>query len=134
MKTMIKVLIIALTTLTFSGLSFAQAKPDTPAAPSMEKKTPTKAKTMRITGEVTSVDAKAGTLAVKAKDKEVKLDAESKTAKASLEKVKIGDTVTVSYTDKDGKMVATSVKAQSKSKTATSDKKGAMTEKKPETK
>ena len=132
MKTMIKVLIIALTTLTFSGLSFAQAKPATPAAP-MEKKAETKAKTQRITGEVTSVDAKAGTLAVKAKDKEVNLDAESKTAKAALGKVKVGDTVIVSYTDKDGKMVATSVKA-SKSKTATPDKKGAMTEKKPETK
>jgi hypothetical protein len=100
----------------------------------MEKKTETKAKTHRVTGEVTSVDAKAGTLAVKAKDKEVSLNAESKSAKAALEKIKVGDMVRVSYTEKDGKMVATSVKAEPKSKAATSEKKGAMTEKKPETK
>ena len=66
MKNMIKVLVIALTSLAFSGVSFAQAKPATPAtpatpaAPAMEKSE--KAKTNGVTGEVTSVDAKAGTL------------------------------------------------------------------------
>ena len=45
MKNMIKILVIALTTLSFSALGFAQAKPATPAtpaspaAPAMEKKT-----------------------------------------------------------------------------------------------
>ena len=53
-------------------------------------------------------------LTVKTKDKDVKLTAESKSAKSALEKVKPGDTVRVNYTDKDGKMVATSVKAESK--------------------
>ena len=46
--------------------------------------------------------------------------------------------VRVSYSEKDGKMIASSVKAESKSKAAKSDKtterKGDMTEKKPDTK
>ena len=126
MKSMIKVLVIGLITLTFSGLSFAQAKPATPAAPTTEKKTETNAKASRIRGEVTSVDAKAGTLALKAKDKDVNISVESKSVKAALEKVKVGDMVRVSYSEKDGKMIATSVKA-AKSKAAT-------TEKKPQTK
>src|SRR5688500_13709198 len=101
---MIKILVIALTTLSFSGLSFAQAKPATPATPATptEKKTETtseKAKTNSITGEVTSLDAKAGTFAVKTKDKEIKLSADSKSAKGALEKLKVGDMVRVSYTE-----------------------------------
>lgn len=90
-----------------------------------------KAKSHRITGELTSVDAKAGTFAVKEKDKEIKLAADSKSAKDTLEKVKVGDMVRVSYTEKDGKMIVTSVKAQSKKAT---EKKGDVTEKKPATK
>ena len=142
MKNMIKVLVIALTSLAFSGVSFAQAKPATPAtpatpaAPAMEKSE--KAKTNGVTGEVTSVDAKAGTFTVKAKDKEINLAADSKSTKAALEKLKVGDMVRVSYTEKDGKMIASSVKAESKSKAAKSDKtterKGDMTEEKPATK
>jgi Cu/Ag efflux protein CusF len=140
-KNMIKVLVIALTSLAFSGVSFAQAKPATPAtpatpaAPAMEKSE--KAKSNRATGEVTSVDMKAGTFTVKAKDKEINLVADSST-KAALEKLKVGDMVRVSYTEKDGKMIASSVKAESKSKAAKPDKavekKGEMTEKKSETK
>jgi hypothetical protein len=138
-KNMIKILVVALTTLSFSALGFAQTKPATPATPATpaapaEKKTETKsekAKSHRITGELTSVDAKAGTFAVKGNDKEVKLAADSKSAKDALEKVKVGDMVRVSYTEKDGKMIATSVKAGSKKAT---EKKGDVTEKKPATK
>lgn len=128
MKNRVQALIVALTVLTFSGMCFAQAKSETSTPPA---KTATKAKTSRIRGEVTSVDAKAGTLAIKAKDKDVNLEAESKTAKAALEKVKVGDTVRVSYTEKDGKMVATSVTKVTKTTTTT---KSAPSEKKPETK
>jgi hypothetical protein len=139
-KNMIKILVIALTTLSFSALGFAQAKPATPttpatpAAPATEKKTEMKAekvKTHRITGEVTSLDAKAGTFAVKEKDKEIKLTADSKSAKDTLGKLKVGDMVRVSYTEKDGKMTASSVKAESKKAT---EKKADVTEKKPATK
>jgi hypothetical protein len=139
-KNMIKVLVIALTSFAFSGVIFAQAKPATPTTPAtppaMEKSE--KARTNGVTGEVTSVDAKAGTFTVKAKDKEINLVADSKTTKAALEKLKVGDMVRVSYTEKDGKMIASSVKAESKSKAAKPDKamekKGEMTEKKSETK
>ena len=97
-----------------------------------------KAKTHRITGEVTSLDAKAGTFAVKEKDKEIKLTADSKSAKGALEKLKVGDMVRVSYTEKDGKMIASSVKAEAKTTAANpekaTEKKGDVMEKKPATK
>ena len=59
MKNRVQAIIVALTVLTFSGMCFAQAKSETSTPPA---KTATKAKTSRIRGEVTSVDAKAGTL------------------------------------------------------------------------
>ena len=136
MKNMIKILVVALTTLSFSTLGFAQAKPATPAtpatpaAPATEKKSE-KAKTHQATGEVTALDAKAGTFEVKEKDKELKLSATSKSAKSSLAKLKVGDMVKVSYTEKDGKMIASSVKAEAKKAT---EKKADVTEKKPTTK
>lgn len=123
MKNALRVLVVALTILAFSGLSFAQAKPATPATPPAKEKTTEmkseKAKTAR--GEVTSVDAKKGMLTVKTKEKEVDLTADSKT-KSALDKVKVGDMVRVSYTEKDGKMIATSVKAESASKATKSEK------------
>jgi Cu/Ag efflux protein CusF len=135
---MIKVLVNALTSLAFSSVSFAQAKPATPAtpatpaAPAMEKSE--KAKTNRLTGEITSVDVKAGTFTVKGKDKEINLVADSKSTKAEVEKLKVGDTVRVSYTEKDGKMIASSVRSESKSRAAKPDKAIEKTDKKSETK
>lgn len=114
MKGILRLFLVPLVTLTFAGVTFAQAPttPTKPAAPEkkseMKAEKTEKAKSTKVTGELTAVDAKAGTLTVKAKDKEVKLTAEGK-AKSSLEKVKVGDTVRVSYTEKDGKMIASSV-------------------------
>ena len=123
MKNTIKVLVIALTNLAFNGVSFAQAKPATPAtpaAPAMEKKTEMKSEKAQatvLTGKVTSVDAKAGKLTVKTKDKEINLTTDSKTTKAALEKLKVGDTAKVF--EKDGTVIAASpVKAESKTKAA----------------
>jgi Cu/Ag efflux protein CusF len=132
-KNTIRILIVALTSLAFSSVSFAQAKPPatpaTPDAPAMEKKTEMRSeKAQGLTGEVTSVDAKAGTLTVKGKEKEINLAADSKSTKAALEKVKVGDMVRVSYTEKDGKMIVSSVKAAKSDKGT--EKKGEMTEKK----
>jgi Cu/Ag efflux protein CusF len=122
MKNVLKVLVIAFTGLIFGGVSIAQDK----KAEKMEKSAAekpmtdqkmeksTKAKSGTATGEVTSVDPKSGMLTVKTKDKDLNLTAESKSTKSALEKVKPGDTVRVNYSDKDGKMVATSVKAESK--------------------
>ncbi len=123
MRRILRLFLVPLVTLTFAGFSFAQATPATPAKPATpEKKMETKTekpKTTRITGEVVSADAKAGTLTVKVKDKEVNLTAESKAAKGALEKVKAGDKVRASYTEKDGKMIASSiagVKGEAKAK------------------
>jgi Cu/Ag efflux protein CusF len=145
-KNTLRAIVIGMTTLAFAGVSFAQAKPATPAtppAPAAEKKSEMKsqkAKTTRITGEVTSVDPKTGMLTVKTKDKEVSLTADSK-AKGELDKVKPGDTVRVSATEKDGKMIATSVaptksaaKKSEKAMEKTTERKSEMTEKKMEKK
>jgi hypothetical protein len=119
MKNMINGLGIALTTLVLNGASFAQTKPSapaTPTAPAMEMK-PQQAQATVLTGKVTSVDAKAGALTLKLKDKEIKLTTDSKTTKSALEKLKIGDTAKVF--EKGGKVIAASpVKAESKTKTA----------------
>jgi len=116
MKYTIAILAIGLTS---NGVSFAQARPATPAtpaAPTMEKKTEMAQATV-LTGKVTSVDAKAGKLTVKTKDKEVNLTTDSKSTKAALEKLKVGDTAKVF--EKGGKVIAASpVKAESMTKAA----------------
>ena len=123
MKNMIKVLVVALASLAFNGVSFAQVKPATPAppaAPAMEKKTEMKSEKAQatiVTGKVMSVDAKAGKLALKADDKEINLTTDSKSTKAALEKLKVGDMAKVF--EKGGKVIAASpVKAESKTKAA----------------
>jgi len=124
-KNMLKVLVIALTALAFSGASFAA---DTATKTTTKSEKPT---AMSATGAVTAMDAKAGTLTVKTNDKNLDLTAGSK-AKKALGKVKVGETVKVSYTEKDGKMNASSisvVKAPATAKAA-----GDMMEKKPATK
>ena len=121
-KNMLNLVVVAFTALIFGGVAIAQDRKaekmeksaaDKPMTDQKMEKS-TKAKSGTATGEVTSVDAKSGQLTVKAKDKDLNLMAESKSAKNALDKVKIGDTVRVTYTDKDGKMVVSSVKAESK--------------------
>ena len=116
MKNRVRSFVVALTILAFGGFGLAAEKTDKPVekAPekSMEKGAkPETVKSTSATGEVKSVDPKAGTLTVKSKDKDINLTAESKSTKSSLEKVKVGDMVKVSYTEKDGKMTATSIAA-----------------------
>jgi len=122
-KNTMTVLIFALTSLTLNGDSFAQTKPATPAtpaAPATEKKPEMKSETAQatvLTGKVTSVDAKAGKLTVKLKDKEINLTTDSKSTKAALEKLKVGDTAKVF--EKGGRVIAVSpVKAESKTTAA----------------
>ena len=109
MKNTLQMFVLALTTVAFAGLGMAADK-STEKAPAEAAKAE-KAKTTSATGEVKSVDTKAGMLTVKVKDKDVDLTAESKSAKSALNKVKVGDMVKVSYTEKDGKMTATSIAA-----------------------
>ena len=124
-KQIFKLVVVAVTALFFGGVASAQdtksGKTGKSSADSqtMEKST---AKSGTATGEVTSVDAKSGQLTVKAKGKDLDLMAESKSAKNALGKVKVGDTVQVTYTDKDGKMVVSSVKAESKGMSKSAEK------------
>jgi hypothetical protein len=119
-KNIIKVLVIASASLAFNGVSFAQAKPatpGTPAPPATEKKPEMKSEEAQatvLTGKVTSVDAKAGKLTVKTKDKEVNLTTDSKTTKAALEKLKLGDTAKVFV--RGGTVIAASPVKESKAK------------------
>jgi hypothetical protein len=123
MKNVSKVLILLSTSLAFNSLSFPQTKPATPATsapPTTEKKTEMKSERAQatvLTGKVTSVDAMAGKLTVKTKDKEVNLTTDSKTTKAALEKLKVGDTAKIF--ERGGEVIAASpVKAESKTKAA----------------
>jgi hypothetical protein len=118
-KNIVKLVVVAFTALVFGGVATAQ---DTKAekmgkspadSPRTEKST--KAKSGTATGEVTSVDAKSGQLTVKAKDKDLNLMAESKSAKNALDKIKVGD--------KDGRMVVSSVKADSKGMSKSEERK-----------
>jgi hypothetical protein len=136
-KNILKLVVIAFTALSVAGVATAQdskaEKTGKSSADSPKVEKSTKAKSGTATGEVTSVDHKSGQLMVKAKDKDLNLMAESKSAKSALDKVKVGDTVRVTYTDKDGKMVVSSVKTESKG-TSKSEEKRSSTEKKAEKK
>jgi ribosomal 50S subunit-recycling heat shock protein len=136
-KNILKLVVIAFTALSVAGVATAQdskaEKTGKSSADSPKVEKSTKAKSGTATGEVTSVDPKSGQLMVKAKDKDLNLMAESKSAKSALDKVKVGDTVRVTYTDKDGKMVVSSVKTESKG-TSKSEEKRSSTEKKAEKK
>ena len=77
---------------------------------------PEQAQATVLTGKVTSVDAKVGTLTLKVKDREINLTTDSKGTKAALEKFKAGDMAKVF--EKGGKVIAASpVKAETKTKT-----------------
>ena len=70
-----------------------------------------------LTGKVISVDPKAGKLTIKTMDREVELTTDSKTTRAALQKLKVGDKAKVF--EKGGKVIAASaVKADSKAKAA----------------
>ncbi len=129
MKSVLRLVLVPLVTLAFAAVSFAQPAPVTPvpvtpvpitpAAPAtpgkkMEKKEGPK--TTSITGEIASVDPKAGTLRVKVNGKEMSFAAETKGAKSALKKVGVGERVRISYTEKDGKLIAHSI-TEAKAKT-----------------
>jgi type 1 fimbria pilin len=96
MKKALAIIVSLVFVLSVAGLSFAK-----------EKKHATKA--MHVTGEVTAVDAAANTLTIKGKEGEVVLTTTDKTKFAegkTLADVKVGDTLTAKYSEKDGKMMA----------------------------
>ena len=98
--------------LAFAAMGQAQNIPSSPgkADAPMDSKS---ASAKRANGEVTSVDAKAGKLMVKTSTEELNLDVQGSTAKQSLANIKVGDKVNVSFQDKGGMLVATSVRKAS---------------------
>lgn len=104
--------------LLLSGLAFSAETPSTkePAkesaktAPAKKKSTKVKKpKVQKFVGNISSVDTKTGAVSVKgaAGDKSfITQDA----AKDALERLAVGDRVRVQYSEKDGKLAATSVR------------------------
>jgi Cu/Ag efflux protein CusF len=95
--------------LAVSAMGFAQedrpAKPAKPAESGMENKASAK----RAIGQVTSVDVKTGKLALKTAEQDLSLNVQASAAKESLESIKIGDNVSVSYRDQGGMLVADAI-------------------------
>jgi Cu/Ag efflux protein CusF len=105
--------------LAVAGLSFAQGVPKSSERPGAGVENTASPK--RAVGEVTSIDAKAGKLIVKAGSQELNLNVQGSTAKKSLESIKVGDKVNVTYRDQGTMLVADSVsKATSSSEGAAS--------------
>ena len=130
MKKTIAIVLSLVLMFAFTAVTFAAEKAAAPAKKAVKK---------QVTGEVTAVDAKANTLTVKGKKGDVMVSTDDKTAvtagkdKKTLADVKVGDKVTVNYTEADGKNVAAKVaikaapakKAEKKEKAAAPAKKEA---------
>jgi ribosomal 50S subunit-recycling heat shock protein len=108
MKKALMLALAVLISVAFVTGAFAQAPAGTP-----EKKTTTtatttvtKSKPMTFTGKVTNLDTVASTMIVKGKKGDMTFDVSDAKMKES---VKAGSNVTVRYTEKDGKMMASSV-------------------------
>jgi Cu/Ag efflux protein CusF len=94
--------------LAFATVGQAQNKPSSPGntnAPIDSRAGASK----KATGEVTSVDAKAGKLMVKTSSDNLNLEVQGSSAKKDLADIKVGDKVNVSYQDKGGMLIASSV-------------------------
>jgi ribosomal protein S1 len=117
------VLMFAFTAVTFAAEKEAASAEKKSAAAekksaAAEKKSADAAKKAvkkQVTGDVTAVDAKANTLTVKGKKGDVMVSTDDKTKvmagkdAKTLADVKVGDKVTVKYTEADGKNVAAKV-------------------------
>ena len=100
------------------GLSFGAETPSTkePAkesaktAPVKKKATkPKKPKVQKFVGNISSVDAKTGTVSVKGSAGEKSFITQD-AAKDALERLAVGDRVRIQYSERDGKLAATSVR------------------------
>ncbi len=104
-----KTLVIVLSLLISAALVttvFAQEKKAEPAKPAAAAQKAPKA--LHYAGAVASIDSAAKMIAVKGKKAEMKFDVAGAKWKGykAMDEVKAGDKVTVTYMEKDGKMVA----------------------------
>ena len=102
--------------LGLSDVSLAQEKPAAPAPQKGKGTESERPPATVLTGTVTLVDAKAGRLTLKTKDKEIKLTTDSQSTKSALAKLKIGDTAKVF--ERGGTVIAVSSVPTESSKTA----------------
>ncbi|MBM4262175.1 MAG: hypothetical protein FJ145_12190 [Deltaproteobacteria bacterium] len=115
MKTNRTWLLTPLLTLALYGLAVSaeSAATKTAPAPSSEtKEAPRKTKkptALRFRGQITALDAKTGTLSVKSDVSEKNFSTQD-SAKESIARMTVGDRVKVTYTDKEGKLFASSVR------------------------
>jgi len=135
MKKTLAIIVSLIFILSFAGLSFAADKAvEKKAEPvKAEKKAePAKAapaKVKQVTGDVAAVDAKANTITVKGKKGDTVVTCDDKTKimmgkdKKAIADVKVGDKVTVKYSEADGKMTAKSVAIKAAEKKAEPAKK-----------
>jgi ribosomal 50S subunit-recycling heat shock protein len=128
MKKVSMFVLAVIISVAFVGTVFAQAPAGTPekkettttSTTTPEKKVTTtkitKSKAMMCQGEVTNMDMAAKTMTVKSKKGDMTFDVSGAKMKAE---VKAGDKVTVKYTEKEGKMMASAVTMGKKMKTTT---------------
>ncbi|MFA4917966.1 MAG: DUF5666 domain-containing protein [Thermodesulfovibrionales bacterium] len=151
MKKTLAIIVSLIFVLSFAGLSFAAdkavekkaepVKAEKKAEPAVAEKKAAPAKVKQVTGDVAAVDAKANTITVKGKKGDTVVTCDDKTKimmgkdKKAIADVKVGDKVTVKYSEADGKMTAKSVAikaAEKKAEPVKAEKKAepAKTEKK----
>ncbi len=90
-----------------AGAGYAQTKPSTPGK--MEHGIDSKETAKQASGEVTAIDAKTGKLKVKTADRELDLKVQGGMTKKSLDSIKVGDQVMISYREQGANLVADSV-------------------------
>jgi Cu/Ag efflux protein CusF len=141
MKKALTIIVCLLFVFSIAGFCVAAekavGKKETAAPSAIEEKSVEKApvKVKYVTGEVTAVDATAGTLTVKSKKKEVSLSTDNKTIirmgkeKKTLADITSGEKVKVRYTEVDGKNMAKSIAIKPET-TAAPEKTKKMHEKK----
>jgi hypothetical protein len=114
--------IVIFTIPAFAAENSSKQSSPPPSAPKSEttktKKTKPTAQTFR--GQIAALDTKAGTVSVKS-DASEKTFVTQDAAKGSVERMSVGDRVKITYTEKEGKLFASSVR-RIKSKNATSTK------------
>ena len=107
--------------LALSGAAgYAQIKPSAPGK--MEQGIDTRSTAKQASGEVTAVDAKTGKLSVKTTDQDLDLKVQGGLTKKSLESIKVGDKVTVSYREQGANLIADSVHKSGGSSASSSSK------------
>lgn len=121
-------LVLLFLAISTNAVIAADSAPANNPTPSTEKKTAEKktkstkaAKPQRLKGEITALDVKAGTVSVKSASGEKSFVTQD-AAKDTLEILAIGEQVKVTYSEKDKRWVATSLR-RIKPKTASAEAK-----------